>query len=59
MVAQPATTIFQLRPTRKLLLGKSFSVKEDLKLSFIDPADNLIHIRIRQGPDVAFRRGIF
>jgi hypothetical protein len=35
--------------------GKSFSVKGDLKPSFIDPAADLNHIRVRRGPDVAFR----
>jgi hypothetical protein len=31
-------------------------VKEDLKRSFIDPAADLNHIRVRRGPDVAFRK---
>jgi len=30
-------TALQLRPVRKPMWGKSFSVKEDLRLSFIEP----------------------
>lgn len=49
MVAQGnRATSFQLRRDRKFLLGKHFFVKEDLKPSFIDPAANLNHIRVRR-----------
>jgi len=36
--------------------GKHFSVKEDLKPSFIDQTADLHHIRVRRGPDVAFEK---
>jgi hypothetical protein len=38
--------------------GKHFSVKGGLKPSFIDCAADLNHIRVRRGPDVAFRKAI-
>jgi len=38
--------------------GKHFPVKEHLKPSFIDRAAHLKHIRLRRGPDVAFRKAI-
>jgi hypothetical protein len=38
--------------------NKRFLVKGDLKPSFIDPTADLIHIRVRRGPDVAFRKAI-
>src|SRR5208337_3318040 len=48
----------QLKSARKLMCGKHFLVKGDLKTSFIDPAPDLNHIRVRRGPDVAFRKAI-
>jgi hypothetical protein len=36
--------------------GKNFSVKGDLKPSFIDPGGDLNHSRVRQRPGVAFRK---
>ena len=38
--------------------GKGLLVKAHLKPSFIDPAADLHHIRVRRGPDVAFRNAI-
>jgi len=48
----------QLKSACKLLLGKHFLVKGDLKPSFIDRVTDLSHIRVRPGPDVAFRKAI-
>jgi hypothetical protein len=39
--------------------GKHFPVKEDLKPSFIDRAEDFNHIRLRRGPEVAFRKAIY
>jgi hypothetical protein len=39
--------------------GNHFSVKEDLKPSFIDPAADLKHIHLRRGPDVGVRESNF